>query len=116
MEMRQAVVALGALSQDVRLAAFRLLVAEGPDGLAAGVISERLGVPPSSLTFHLRQLLQAGLVTQRRRSRQMIYAVDHTAMNSLLAFLTENCCGRGDAGVAACEPSVSGATPRTVAA
>ena len=95
MDSSQAVQALAALAHDTRLALFRMLVERGPDGLSAGVIAERLGVPPSSLTFHVQHLHRAGLVTQRRLSRQLIYAADFSAMNGLVGFLTENCCGRG---------------------
>jgi ArsR family transcriptional regulator len=97
----EAVHALGALAHEHRLAIYRMLVESGPNGLAAGVIAERLDVPPSSLTFHLQHLLRAGLLTQRRMSRQLIYAADFEAMNALVGFLTENCCGRGQA---ACLP------------
>ena len=100
MKAEKAVAALGAIAHDHRLAVFRMLVERGPDGLPAGQIAGRLGVPPSSLTFHLQQLRQAGLVTQRRLGRQLIYAADFTAMNGLIAYLTENCCG----GSAACAP------------
>ncbi len=93
---------------------FRLLVATGPDGLPAGAIAERLGVLPASLTFHLNQLHHAGLITQRRQSRQLIYAAEYDAMNALLAYLTENCC-RGAASYAACEPEKSGACAPLVA-
>ncbi len=110
------VTALGALAQDTRLQVFRLLVERGPDGLAAGVIAERLGIPPSSLTFHLQQLLHANLVTQRRLSRQLIYAANHVTMNGLVAYLTENCCGEG-AGIAICNPSASSKpSPKSAAA
>ena len=102
------VVALGALAQDTRLRAFRLLVERGPEGLPAGQLAAALGVPPSSLTFHLQQLLHAGLVTQRRASRNLIYAPDIAAMNGLIGFLTENCCGQGGTG-AVCDPTASGA-------
>lgn len=95
--------ALGALAHESRLAAYRMLVVQGPAGLAAGAIAERLGIAPSSLTFHLQQMLHAGLVTQRRSGRQHIYAADFAAMNGLVAFLTENCCGRGQA-APACDP------------
>ena len=95
MDCKHAVRALGALAHDTRLALFRMLVERGPGGLSAGVIAERLGVPPSSLTFHVQHLHRAGLITQRRLSRQLIYAADFTAMNGLVGFLTENCCGRG---------------------
>ena len=90
----QAVHALGALAHETRLAIYRMLVERGPDGLSAGIIAERLGLPPSSLTFHVQHLHRAGLVTQRRLSRQLIYAADFAAMNGLVGFLTENCCGR----------------------
>lgn len=85
--------ALGALAQEHRLAAFRLLVEAGPDGIPAGAVAEKIGVPPSSMSFHLAQLSNAGLVTQRRESRSIIYAADYAAMNGLMAYLTENCCG-----------------------
>ncbi|WP_043342556.1 ArsR/SmtB family transcription factor [Belnapia moabensis] len=105
MESKQAVAALGALAQDLRLQVFRLLVEQGPDGLPAGVIAERLGIPPSSLTFHLQQLLHAGLVTQRRLGRQLFYAMVPETMNGLVAYLTEHCCGgRADCGPA-CDPA-----------
>jgi ArsR family transcriptional regulator, arsenate/arsenite/antimonite-responsive transcriptional repressor len=105
MDQNKAVAALGALAQGTRLTLFRLLVTGGPAGLSAGTIAERLGVAPSSLSFHLQQLLHAGLVTQRRLSRQMIYAAEYGTMNELLGYLTENCCGR-DAGCApACDPA-----------
>ncbi|WP_353226532.1 metalloregulator ArsR/SmtB family transcription factor [Novosphingobium sp.] len=85
--------ALGALAQDHRLATFRLLVQAGGDGLPAGVIAERLGMAPSTLSFHLAALAHAGLVTQRRQSRLVIYTANYPAMNALMGYLTENCCG-----------------------
>ncbi|MCB2052240.1 MAG: helix-turn-helix transcriptional regulator [Novosphingobium sp.] len=85
--------ALSALSQEHRLAAFRLLVEAGSEGIAAGTLAERLDVPASSMSFHLAQLANAGLVTQRRESRSIIYAADYGAMNALMGYLTENCCG-----------------------
>jgi ArsR family transcriptional regulator len=108
MDAFAAVTALGALAQDTRLRAFRVLVERGPDGLPAGQLAAVLGVPPSSLTFHLQQLLHAGLVTQRRASRNLIYAPNIAAMNGLVCFLTENCCGQGSAS-AVCDPAASGA-------
>ena len=105
MKTTQAVNALGALAHEHRLAVYRMLVARGPDGLPAGVIAERLGFPPSSLTFHLQHLWRSGLLTQRRVSRQLIYAADFAQMNGLIGFLTENCCGRGE-GSGACLPAV----------
>jgi len=101
--------ALAALAHETRLALYRMLVERGPDGLPAGAIAECLGVPPSSLTFHVQHLHRAGLVTQRRVGRQLIYAADYATMNGLLAYLTENCCGRGAA--AACCPPASEPTP-----
>ena len=109
MDNKQTVAALGALAHDTRLEVFRLLVQRGPDGLSAGVLSERLGIPPSSLTFHLQQLTHAGLITQRRLSRQLIYATDFSAMNELMGFLTENCCGGG-----VCAPVCNPAKTATV--
>ena len=104
MDQNHAIAALGALAQDTRLALFRLLVTAGPEGLSAGTIAERLRVAPSSLSFHLQQLLHAGLVTQRRLSRQLIYSAEYGTMNELMAYLTENCCGRG-ACVPVCNPA-----------
>jgi ArsR family transcriptional regulator, arsenate/arsenite/antimonite-responsive transcriptional repressor len=112
MHATQAVMALSALGQETRLALFRLLVERGPHGLPAGVIAERLGIPPSSLTFHLQHLHRAGLVTQRRLHRQLIYAAGYAAMNGLVLYLTDNCCGRGSAVqacVVACAPADSAA-------
>jgi ArsR family transcriptional regulator len=105
MDERRAIAALGALAQETRLALFRLLVTCGPAGLSAGVIADRLGVQPSSLSFHLAQLVHAGLITQRRVSRQLIYSAEYGAMNALLSYLTENCCGRGAVCVPACDPA-----------
>ena len=109
----QAVQALGALAHETRLALFRMLVERGPDGLAAGVIAERLGLPPSSLTFHVQHLHRAGLVTQRRLGRQLIYAADFAAMNTLLGYLPENCCGRGSAAQRTldCIPTIPASVP-----
>lgn len=92
METRQAISALGALAQESRLAVFRLLVRTGPEGLAASRIAEQVGIPPSSLSFHLKELAHAGLVTQRQEGRFVIYAANFEAMNALLAFLMDSCC------------------------
>jgi DNA-binding transcriptional ArsR family regulator len=89
MEQDGALTALGALAQETRLQLYRLLVSCGPAGLAAGVIAERLGIVPSSLSFHLTQLVHAGLITQRRLGRQVIYAAEYGVMNALLAYLRE---------------------------
>ena len=97
MKKSTAVAALGALAQETRLEVFRLLVQKGPDGLAAGEIGDRLGLPSPTLSFHLNQLRFAGLVTSRRASRSIIYSANFKAMTGLLAYLTENCCaGRPD--------------------
>lgn len=115
MDSGQAVQALSALAHDTRLALFRMLVERGPEGLSAGVIAENLGMPPSSLTFHVQHLHRAGLITQRRLSRQLIYAADFTAMNGLIGFLTQNCCGRDAAASGSiCTPAADAvASPKT---
>ena len=92
MHNETAIRALGALAQEHRLAAFRLLVEAGPTGLAAGVLAERLTIAPSSLSFHLAQLANAGLVAQVRQGRSIIYTADFAAMGALVGYLTENCC------------------------
>ena len=102
MKTHQVIEALGALAHEHRLAVFRLLVERGPEGLAAGNIAASVGLPPSSLTFHLQNLQRAGLITQRRASRQLIYVADFAAMNTVVGYLTENCCA-GSAGD--CAPS-----------
>jgi DNA-binding transcriptional ArsR family regulator len=100
MKTPDAISALAALAHEHRLAIFRLLVEQGPDGLPAGEISERIGLVPSSLTFHLQHLARAGLLTQTRVGRQLFYATDFGAMNELVCYLTENCCDG-----AGCAPS-----------
>ncbi len=107
MEQDHVVTALAALAHDHRLKAYRLLVETGPDGLPAGTIAESLGIPPSSLTFHLQHLLRAGLVSQRRVSRQLIYAMIPAAMNDLVGFLTQNCCGGKQECGPACNPAAA---------
>ena len=119
MEKKTALAALAALSQETRLDLFRLLVTIGPDGLSAGIIADRLGVLPASLTFHLKELQHAGLIAQRRLGRQLIYSAEYGAMNALLAYLTENCCGRDTVNAPVCDPAAgcsSDATGRTTAA
>ena len=111
MDSPDTVQALAALAHETRLALYRMLVERGPDGLPAGVIAERLSVPPSSLTFHVQHLHRAGLVSQRRVGRQLIYAADYATMNGLIAYLTENCCGRG-AAQECCAPAESAAPTR----
>jgi ArsR family transcriptional regulator len=100
------VAALGALAHEHRLAIHRLLVERGPEGLSAGAIGQRVGLVPSSLTFHLQNLQRAGLITQQRVSRQLIYSADFDAMNGLIGYLTENCCGHSKSEcVTACQPA-----------
>jgi DNA-binding transcriptional ArsR family regulator len=99
------ITALGALAHKHRLAIYRLLVEQGPEGLSAGVIGERVSLLPSSLTFHLQNLQRAGLITQRRISCQLIYSADFDAMNGLIGYLTENCCAASGGKCAeACAP------------
>lgn len=93
MQTPHALAALAALAQESRLAIFRLLVQAGPDGLAASKIAEHLGIAPSSLSFHLKELSHAQLVTARQEGRFIIYAAQMDSMNALIGFLTENCCG-----------------------
>ena len=93
METTQAVEALAALAQSSRLQIYRLLVEAGPDGMAAGRIGEQLNLPPATLSFHLSQLTRAGLARSRQEGRFVIYSADYTSMNSLVGYLTENCCG-----------------------
>ena len=100
----QAVTALSALAQEHRLALFRLLVQAGPDGLPAGAIADTLGIPASSLSFHLGHLNRAGLVSQTRRGRSLIYAADYGAMNALLGYLMENCCGGAECAAPSIQP------------
>ncbi|MBR0641631.1 ArsR/SmtB family transcription factor [Plastoroseomonas hellenica] len=102
MEKSSAIAALAALAQDTRLDIFRLLVQAGREGLPAGQIGDRLGLPSATLSFHLTQLRHADLVTFRREGRSLIYMAEFEAMNGLIGFLTENCCG-GDR--AACLPA-----------
>ncbi len=102
MKNDEAITALSALAQEHRLAVFRLLVQAGPEGRAAGDIAAALELPASSLSFHLAHLMRAGLITQRRESRSLIYSADFAAMNGLVGFLTENCCGG-----ASCAPAAA---------
>ena len=107
MKPAAAIDALGALAQEHRLALFRLLVQAGDKGMAAGAIAEALGIPNSSLSFHLGQLRNAGLIVQERQHRSLIYRANYAAMNALVAYLMENCCGgAGCAPAAACETTV----------
>ena len=86
---------LAALAQETRLAIFRLLVVAGPDGMNAGAIAEAVGVPAATLSFHAAQLARAGLVNSRQESRFIFYAANYSAMDDLIAYLTDNCCQGG---------------------
>jgi ArsR family transcriptional regulator len=104
MKSASAIEALGALAQEHRLAVFRQLVQAGDKGMAAGTIAEAIGIPNSSLSFHLAQLRNAGLILQERKHRSLIYRANYPAMNALLGYLTENCCaGVGCDAEPACE-------------
>ena len=92
MEEKDVVKSLAALAQPLRLQVFRALVVTGRDGLTPGTISDALGVPANTLSFHLKELSNAGLVTQERSSRNIVYRAAYDNMNALLAYLTANCC------------------------
>ncbi len=94
METESVVDALSALAQRTRLSIFRLLVQAGPQGMAAGKIGEELDLPLATLSFHLAHLTRAGLAASRQEGRYVIYSADYRSMNALVAYLTENCCGR----------------------
>jgi ArsR family transcriptional regulator len=107
MESHEAVRALGALAHEYRLEVYRLLVREGTEGLPAGAIGERLGLGPSSLTFHLQAMQRAGLIKQARVSRQLFYSADYSAMNELVDYLTDECCSAARACAPDCEPKAA---------
>jgi DNA-binding transcriptional ArsR family regulator len=107
MNSKQAVDALSALAHATRLGAYRMLVEAGPEGLNAGTLATRLKLPPSSLTFHLQNLHRTGLIAQERRSRELIYSADFSAMNALVGYLTENCCGGNVSCATECVPQVA---------
>jgi ArsR family transcriptional regulator len=117
MKTHEVIDALGALAHEHRLAIYRLLVEQGPAGLPAGAIGERIGLVPSSLTFHLQSLQRAGLVTQVRASRQLIYSADYAVMNELVGYLTDKCCAASSQNCnTACAPRVSKPARRKSAA
>jgi ArsR family transcriptional regulator, arsenate/arsenite/antimonite-responsive transcriptional repressor len=99
--------ALAALAQDSRLAVYRLLVKRGPEGFSVGEISEKLDIPGPTLSFHLKELTRAGLVTARKESRFVHYTANFVRMNRLVAYLTENCCSLGTKCAPACAPGRS---------
>lgn len=104
MDESDVIKSLAALAQPVRLQVFRALVVRGQEGLTPGAMAEGLGIPANTLSFHLKELANAGLVSQERASRNIVYRAAFDRMNGLLAYLTENCCQGADCGVdaAAC--------------
>ena len=102
MKSGQVVIALSALAQATRLAIYRLLVVSGPHGMAAGQVAEQLKISPATLSFHFKTLSHAGLIESRQDGRFIYYAANFVAMNNMLAYLTENCCG-GDHAI--CKPT-----------
>jgi len=106
METKQVLQALGALAQESRLAIFRLLVTHAPEGLPAGVVAERLGLAPATLSFHLKELTHAGLIAAQPLGRFIWYRADVEAMNGLVGYLYQNCCGASAACDPACVPAV----------
>jgi ArsR family transcriptional regulator, arsenate/arsenite/antimonite-responsive transcriptional repressor len=112
MKSTEAVTSLSALASDPRLKVYRLLVKRGPEGYTPSELIERLGVPAPTLSFHLKGLVQAGLVVSRRESRNLYYSPNFERMNALVGFLTENCCSlANEACVADCQP-VAASSPR----
>lgn len=111
MKHAAAIDALSALGDAIRLTLYRLLVKRGPEGYPAGEIGERLDLAPSKLSFHLKVMADAGLITSRRDGRFIIYSANFVRMNALVAYLTENCCSLGSACAPECEPACAPAEP-----
>lgn len=106
MDEHRALIVFGALSQETRLRAMRLLLVAGPDGIAAGALAEQVEVSPSNVSFHLKELERAGLVTQRRDARSVVYSAEYDALSGLIRFLMEDCCsGRPEI----CAPALAAA-------
>ena len=107
MDTKEVLAALAAIAQESRLSIFRLLVQVGPDGMAATRIAEQLDIAPSSLSFHLKELTHAKLITSRSEGRFVIYSADIAVMNGLIGYLTENCCGGVPCGPVGCDTNPS---------
>ena len=116
MKASQVVESLGALAHEHRLAIYRLLIKQGPEGLPAGSIGGRVGLTPSSLTFHLQGLLRAGLVRRVRVSRQLFYSADFDSMNELVGYLTDECCIESSVCAPECEPARASKKPKSAKA
>ncbi|MCO4094849.1 MAG: helix-turn-helix transcriptional regulator [Acidovorax sp.] len=112
MQENEAVRSLAALAQEVRLRVFRALVVAGQAGLTPGALCEQLGIAPNTLSFHLKELTHAGLVSQERQGRNLIYRASFTAMASLMAYLTENCCQGAPCAADDAAPAVRVLSPR----
>jgi ArsR family transcriptional regulator len=111
MNTKHAINALGALAQETRLELFRLLIQRGPEGIAAGQLAEQLGTPAATLSFHLQQLMHAGLIEQQRNGRSLIYSANYEAINALVTYLTENCCGQNAVCAPVCAPQAAEKLP-----
>jgi DNA-binding transcriptional ArsR family regulator len=105
MDPKLAVKALGALAHDTRLAVFRMLVTAGPVGMSPGVLAERLELPATTLSFHLKELAHAGLIGSESKGRHIVYGANYQYMQTLIGFLMENCCAAQECGY---EPEASG--------
>ena len=113
MKSREAITTLSALASESRLAVYRLLVKRGPEGYTPSELAARLDLPAPTLSFHLKGLVQAGLVVSRREARNLFYSPNFERMNALVGFLTENCCGLADQACGtSCEPQSIPAQPR----
>lgn len=116
MKSTSTIESLSALAHEHRLAIYRLLVRQGPAGLPAGSIGGRVGLAPSSLTFHLQSLKRAGLIKQVRMSRQLFYSADFAAMSDLVGYLTDECCVESSACAPGCEPARASKKQKTAKA
>jgi ArsR family transcriptional regulator, arsenate/arsenite/antimonite-responsive transcriptional repressor len=116
MKSKEAITALAALASEARLAVYRLLVKRGPQGYTPSELVRRLELPAPTLSFHLKGLLQAGLIVGRREGRNLYYSANFERMSALVGFLTENCCSLADAACAAdCQPAGAAALRRKTA-